>query len=176
MGGGLGLGPVAATVRALAAASVPVTPVVIAGKNKKLVRRFAGEARRDGAGVRVLGFVENVFDWMHAADVLITKPGGLTTSEALAARVPMVLLRPLPGQEERNARYLVSRGAALRARNGPDLVRVVDRVLHDPATAERVRDAASALAHPDAAEIVATRIAQLARQAPEPAVALSSLR
>jgi processive 1,2-diacylglycerol beta-glucosyltransferase len=167
MGGGLGLGPVAATVRALAAASVPVTPVVIVGKNKRLERRFADEARREGGDVRVLGFVENVFDWMHAADVLVTKPGGLTTSEALAARLPMVLLRPLPGQEERNARYLVSRGAALRARNPRELVRVVGAVLHDDATAERLRTGAASFAHPDAAEHIAERIAALAQGAPE---------
>jgi processive 1,2-diacylglycerol beta-glucosyltransferase len=165
MGGGLGLGPVAATVRALAQTTVPVTPVVIVGKNRRLERRIAEEARADGGDVRVLGFVENVFDWMHAADVLVTKPGGLTTSEALAAGVPMVLLRPLPGQEERNARYLVSRGAALRAARGSDLVRVVDGVLHDPAIAGRVRAGAAQLAHPDAAERIAARIAALTQTA-----------
>ncbi|HTD38368.1 MAG TPA: glycosyltransferase [Candidatus Limnocylindrales bacterium] len=164
MGGGLGLGPVAATVRALAAASVAVTPVVIVGKNKRLQRRVAEEARRDGAPIRVLGFVENVFDWMHAADVLVTKPGGLTTSEALAARVPMVLLRPLPGQEERNARYLVSRGAALRAGARDDLPGVVGAVLNGGRLAERVREGAAALAHPDAAERIAGRIEALARR------------
>ena len=126
MGGGLGLGPVATTVRALARTSSAVTPVVIVGKNRRLEHRVAEEARRDGADVRVLGFVSNVFDWMRAADVLVTKPGGLTTSEALAVGVPLVLLKPLPGQEERNARYLVSRGAALRAPRPGDLVRVVD--------------------------------------------------
>ncbi|MDB5070915.1 MAG: Monogalactosyldiacylglycerol synthase [Candidatus Eremiobacteraeota bacterium] len=172
MGGGLGLGPVAATVRALARTALPergraapVIPVVIVGKNKRLERRLAEEARRDGADVRVLGFVENVFDWMHAADVLVTKPGGLTTSEALAARVPLVLLRPLPGQEERNSRYLVSRGAALRARGGGDLMRVVDAVLTGERVAERLRENAAALAHPDAAERIAARIAALAHAA-----------
>ncbi len=163
MGGGLGLGPVATTVRALAHAAVPVTPVVIVGKNRRLERRVAEEARRDGADVRVLGFVQNVFDWMHAADVLVTKPGGLTTSEALAAGVPMVLLRPLPGQEERNARYLVSRGAALRARRDADLVRAVESVLLDPDVAASVRACAAVLAHPDAADRVADRIEALAR-------------
>ncbi|GAC1615631.1 MAG: glycosyltransferase [Candidatus Elarobacter sp.] len=163
MGGGLGLGPVVTTVRALARTSLPVIPVVIVGKNRRLERRVAEEARRDGADVRALGFVENVFDWMHAADVLVTKPGGLTTSEALAARVPLVLLRPLPGQEERNARYLVSRGAALRARGAGELVRVVGAVLNDARTALRVRESAAALAHPDAAERVAARIAALAQ-------------
>jgi processive 1,2-diacylglycerol beta-glucosyltransferase len=159
MGGGLGLGPVAATVRALAHAARRVTPVVIVGKNRRLERRLAEEARRDGTDLRVLGFVENVFDWMHAADVLVTKPGGLTTSEALVAGVPLVLLRPLPGQEERNARYLVSRGAALRARSDADLVRAVETVLSDAPIAQRLRTSAAAVAHPDAAERIAARIA-----------------
>jgi processive 1,2-diacylglycerol beta-glucosyltransferase len=170
MGGGLGLGPVAATVRSLArtalaraagAAPLPVIPVVIVGKNRRLERRVIEQARRDGADVRVLGFVENVPDWMHAADVLVTKPGGLTTSEALAARVPLVLMRPLPGQEERNARYLVSRGAALRARNADELVRNIDAVLAGGRIAERLRESAAALAHPNAAERIAARIAAL---------------
>jgi processive 1,2-diacylglycerol beta-glucosyltransferase len=164
MGGGLGLGPVAATVRALAAAEHPVNPVVIVGKNRRLERRLSEEARRDGSDVRVLGFVENVYDWMHAADVLVTKPGGLSTSEALAAKVPLVLLRPLPGQEERNARYLISRGAALRATRGRELVRVVDAVLAGGAVADRMRTDAAALAHPDAAERIAYRIAELSRR------------
>lgn len=166
MGGGLGLGPVATTVRALARTRARVLPVVIVGKNRRLEKRVAEEARRDGADVRVLGFVENVFDWMHAADVLVTKPGGLSTSEALAAGVPLVLLRPLPGQEERNARYLVSRGAALRARNVGELVRAVDSVLDDDRVAQRVRASAAALAHPDAAERIAARIAALASAQP----------
>lgn len=162
MGGGLGLGPVATTVAALTRAERPITPVVIVGKNRRLQQRLAEEAQRDGNGVHVLGFVENVFDWMHAADVLVTKPGGLTISEALAAGVPLVLLRPLPGQEERNARYLTSRGAALRAPRGRDLARVVDTILDDGELARRVRGAAAALAHPQAAARIAGRIAQLA--------------
>jgi processive 1,2-diacylglycerol beta-glucosyltransferase len=169
MGGGLGLGPVAKTVRLLGrtagerGTAPPVIPVVIVGKNRRLEQRLVEQARRDGADVRVLGFVENVFDWMHAADVLVTKPGGLTTSEALAARVPLVLLRPLPGQEERNARYLVSRGAALRASRPGDLARAVDAVLGGGRIADRLRESAALLAHPDAAERIAARIAALAQ-------------
>ena len=162
MGGGLGLGPVAATVRALG--STPdVTPVVIVGKNRALQQRVEEAARRAERDVRVLGFVDNVHDWMHASDALVTKPGGLTTSEALAAGTPMVLLRPLPGQEERNVRYLVSRGAALRAARTQDLARVVNVLLDDAIVRERVRGGAAALAHPDAAARIAARIAALAR-------------
>ena len=140
-----------------------VTPVVIVGKNRRLEVRLLEEARRSGGDARVCGFVENVFDWMHAADVLVTKPGGLTTSEALAARVPLVLLRPLPGQEERNARFLGARGAAVLATRGRDVGSAVGAVLEDAVLAQRLRDGAAALAHPDAAERIATRIAAMAQ-------------
>lgn len=165
MGGGLGLGPVAATVGALAQMSPAVTPVVIVGKNRRLEARLLEEARRSGGDARVCGFVENVFDWMHAADVLVTKPGGLTTSEALAARVPLVLLRPLPGQEERNARFLSTRGAAVLATRGRDVDSAVGSVLGDALLANRLRDGAAALAHPDASERIAARIAAMAQTA-----------
>jgi processive 1,2-diacylglycerol beta-glucosyltransferase len=163
MGGGLGLGPLATTVRSLARADDPLTLVVIVGKNRRLAARVAEEARRHSADVRVLGFVENVFDWMHAADVLVTKPGGLSTSEALAADLPLILLRPLPGQEERNLRYLSSHGAALRASNDVQLVHAVDEVLHDERASSRLRTRARGLARPDAAERIAARVAALAQ-------------
>ena len=165
MGGGLGLGPVGATVGALARPERGVLPVVIAGKNRRLERRLAERASQNGAETRVLGFVDNVHDWMHAADVLVTKPGGLTISEALAAGVPLVLLPPLPGQEQRNARYLTARGAALQATGrGADLAHLVRTVLDGGDAARRLRVRAAALAHPDAAERVAQRIAALARR------------
>ncbi len=103
---------------------------------------------------------------MRAADVFISKPGGLSTSEALAAGVPIVLLRPLPGQEQRNARYLVARGAALRVTRPRDLCPAVETVLHDDGVAARVRAAGAAIAHPDAADLIADRIAALAGHAP----------
>jgi processive 1,2-diacylglycerol beta-glucosyltransferase len=173
MGGGLGLGPVATTVRVLAHAERRVLPVVIVGKNRRLERQLSEQSRRDGTDVRVLGFVENVYDWMHAADVLITKPGGLTTSEALAAGVPLLLLRPLPGQEERNARYLSSRGAALSAANARDLGRLLAQILDDSHAAQRLCERAAALAHPDAAERIAGRIAALAQREVDPGVRTS---
>jgi processive 1,2-diacylglycerol beta-glucosyltransferase len=165
MGGGLGLGPVAATVRALSRAGAPAVPVVIVGKNRRLARRLANGALRGGADLRVLGFVDNVFDWMRAADVFVTKPGGLSTSEALAAGVPLVLLPPLPGQEQRNARYLSSRGAALRVAGGSDLRAQVASVLRDEGVAARLHAAGAQIARPHAADHVAARIASLAQVA-----------
>jgi len=168
MGGGLGLGPVAATVRALHDTGSPASAVVIVGRNRALARRLEERARRDGADVRILGFVDNVFDWMRASDVLISKPGGLSTSEALAAGVPMILLRPLPGQEQRNARYLAARGAAVRVSRTRELSRTVDAVLREDGISPGLRAAGARIARPDAAERVAARIAALASRARTP--------
>jgi processive 1,2-diacylglycerol beta-glucosyltransferase len=96
---------------------------------------------------------------MHAADVLVTKPGGLTTSEALVARLPMVLCRPLPGQEERNARVLVESGAAIRSRAIEELPALVEMLLRDGKQRERAIAAARRMGRPNAATEAAVMIA-----------------
>lgn len=161
MGGGLGLGPVSATAKALARLDREVTAVVMVGRNKRLQKKVEEAARGYPYDTRVLGFVDNVADYMHASDILFTKPGGLSTSEALSADVPMVLIRPLPGQEERNANYLSQRGAALRADRSTDIARAVAQLLDDPLCASRLHAAVSDLRTPFAAETIAGRIAEL---------------
>jgi len=162
MGGGLGLGPIATTARALAQSERDVCAVVIVGRNARLQRRVSDDAARVPYEMHVLGFVDNVDAYMHAADVLVTKPGGLTIAEALVAGVPLVLMRPLPGQEERNARYLVGRGAAVRARRESDLARTVAALLDDAPRRAALRTAAAELGFPDAAMRIADRIVRLA--------------
>lgn len=164
MGGGLGLGPVAATTRALASLDRDATTVVIVGKNRTLQSRVEEAARSSAADTRVLGFVENVDEYMRASDVLLTKPGGLTTSEALSAELPMILIKPLPGQEERNARYLAAKGAALRAESQGDVRRLVAQVLDDAAMRRDMGLAMAALRTPDSAHTIAQRIAAIARR------------
>lgn len=112
MGGGLGLGPIVDSVAALAAmrhANLRVT--VVCGQNEQLrqelVSRFGADQR-----LTMLGFTDQVPRLMAQSDLLVTKPGGITCSEALAAGLPMLLLRPLPGQEEENAAHLTATGAA----------------------------------------------------------------
>ena len=94
---------------------------------------------------------------MAAADVPIGKPGGLTTSEALARGLPMVIVNPIPGQEERNADYLLEEGAAIRGNNLPALAWKLDRLLEDPPRLAALRTNARRIARPHAAgEVVAT--------------------
>ena len=109
----------------------------------------------------MFGFVENVFDYMHASDVLLSKPGGLTSSEALAARLPMVLVKPLPGPEERNTRYLLACGAAIETRGRRRLARTVTDLLASKERVRRLQAKIETVRRPDAAVTVAKRILEL---------------
>lgn len=161
MGGGLGIGPIELMMRGLADVHEAVAGVIIVGRNPSLEGRVLAAAERIEYPLRVHGFVENVFDYMHASDVLLSKPGGLTSSEALVAELPMILVRPLPGQEERNTRYLVSRRAAVRARGARGLAAAVGNLLSSPRRQAQLHRNMRALRHPDAAEVVAERILSL---------------
>jgi processive 1,2-diacylglycerol beta-glucosyltransferase len=161
MGGGVGIGPLDKMMRALGEVDVSLAAAVIVGRNRALERRVIAAAEEAAYPLRVFGFVNNVFDYMHASDVLLTKPGGLTSSEALAARIPMVLVKPLPGQEERNTRFLAEREAAVHAKGERDLARAVGELLTDRSARERLLANAEALRRPDAAERIAERILEL---------------
>jgi processive 1,2-diacylglycerol beta-glucosyltransferase len=161
MGGGLGIGPLARTMRAMESVRAPLAAVVIAGRNKRMEQRVFAAAETVSYPVRALTFVDDVYDYMHAADVLVTKPGGLTAAEALVAEVPMVLSKPLPGQEERNARVLCDAGAAVRVKRIDDLAATLDDVLESARKRERMKSAARRLARPNAAGEAAALIARL---------------
>jgi processive 1,2-diacylglycerol beta-glucosyltransferase len=91
---------------------------------------------------------------MAVADLAITKPGGLTTSECLVVGLPMLVISPIPGQEERNADYLLENGAALKACDEGALTYRVNRLLSEPGLLDRLRTNAAALGKPDAARTV----------------------
>jgi processive 1,2-diacylglycerol beta-glucosyltransferase len=98
-----------------------------------------------------LGFTDKIHELMAEASLLITKPGALTCSEALATGVPLLLYSPLPGQEEDNAAYLVRRGAAVRAANAASLGRIAAWLLSHPEMLNGLRARAAAIGRPDAA-------------------------
>jgi processive 1,2-diacylglycerol beta-glucosyltransferase len=134
---------------------------VIAGRNARSERRVLDAAQSVRYPVRVLSFVDNVYDYMHAADAFVTKPGGLSVAEALAARVPLVLYKPLPGQEERNARVVTEANAGVRVRRLDDLATSIRSVLTDAELRARLQAGARTLARPHAAGEAASMIARL---------------
>jgi len=161
MGGGLGIGPLDRMIRSLAKVDVPLAGAIIVGRNGRLEKRVLAVAEQTEYPLRVFGFVDNVYDYMHASDVLLSKPGGLTSSEALCAELPMVLVKPLPGQEERNTRYLVSRRAAVRAKGERQLVQMVREILTSGERRAHLCESIEKLRRPDAARTVAERIVEL---------------
>lgn len=162
MGGGLGIGPLETMMHALDRARQPLCGVAIVGRSKRSEQRVLEYAHHVGYPMRVERFVNNVQDYMHACDLLVTKPGGLTSAEALAAQIPMVLFKPLPGQEERNTRFLVQRRAAVRAKNQNDLSSTIEKLLSEPGRLAQMRAAMQSLGKPNAAADIAAAIRAVA--------------
>jgi processive 1,2-diacylglycerol beta-glucosyltransferase len=104
---------------------------------------------------KVFGFINNMHELMDAADLVVTKPGGLTTMEVLAKGKPLALVAPIPGQEQRNAEYLLEEGAAVRLHDVADAAYYLRRWLSDPVRIRRIAVAAQALAKPFAAREIA---------------------
>src|SRR5262249_12300774 len=101
--------------------------------------------------VKVLGFTKEIDELMLLADVVVSKPGGLTTSETLARGAVMTIVNPIPGQESRNSDYLLEAGAAIKINNAATLPYKLGRLLEDPARLEKLRDNVRRIARPRAA-------------------------
>lgn len=152
MGGGIGKGPIQEVFRSLDGSETQLQIVVVAGKNQLLQRELDQLAEFSRHRVVVLGFTTRVRELMAVANLLITKPGALTISEALAVSLPMVLFSPIPGQEEDNADFLVKKGAAVLAEHIDTLGRAVTELLSQPEKLESMRQNASQLGQPKAAD------------------------
>jgi processive 1,2-diacylglycerol beta-glucosyltransferase len=142
------LGKLPAVTRALLRSSRAVQGLIVCGTDESLQARL--RRLSEGTGVRILGYVDNVRLLMAAADVLVTKAGGMTLAEATAAELPLVLFGSLPGQERQNERFAARAGIALAARSSRELTALLDRALSAPALLERMRRRMRRLRRPDA--------------------------
>jgi processive 1,2-diacylglycerol beta-glucosyltransferase len=143
-----GVGRVPDVVRTLARAAGGVQTLVVAGHDADLAARLAALAR--GSATRVLGYVADVRALMAAADLLVTKAGGMTLAEAMAAELPMLLYGSLPGQERCNERFAARAGVALAARSRGELRRLLERALGEPGLLEHLREGIRRARRPDA--------------------------
>ncbi|MGZ4162245.1 MAG: glycosyltransferase, partial [Neobacillus sp.] len=132
MGGGDGFfGKGLSTFRALESISTSMQLIIICGRNKKLHKQLEEELKGSKHEILLLGYCENVHELMAISDLMISKPGGVTTSEALAMELPIFIFNPLPGQEEDNANYLLETGLAVLAENDRDLINKIQSVMKD---------------------------------------------
>jgi processive 1,2-diacylglycerol beta-glucosyltransferase len=160
MGGGLGVGAMEAVARSLLVQPLHAQIVFITGSNHALRRQLKAMSK---AWI-VRGFVNNMPDWLAAADVVISKAGGLAGSELLAAGVPTIIPRALTGHEAMNAQYLTSTGAARMADSAAEALAQAERLLRDPQQRASMRDAARQAARPTATDLIAEQVLQAALQ------------
>jgi len=155
--GGFGVGPVEAVYRSLLAVEKPAEIVVVCGRNEELKATLEQLPKSDQHRVKILGLTREIDQLMGCADLVVSKPGGLTTSETLARGLPMVIVNPIPGQESRNSDYLLENGAAVKVNHVCTLTAKLNDLLNDPDRLARLRAAARALGHPRAAFDVVER-------------------
>ncbi len=162
MGGGQGLGPIPEIVSSLNRISRPVQLIIVAGSNKRLFNWI--ERRRHNFAMRsfVYGYVSNIDEFMAISTLIVTKPGGLTISEALSKGLPIVIINPIPGQEAKNTEYLLSEGAAIKANSTGDAALLTEALLSNSLKLGQMRQNAIRIAKPNSAVDIARLILECA--------------
>ncbi|MCH7504297.1 hypothetical protein IID04_01485 [PVC group bacterium] len=151
MGGNYGFGNIKKLVVKLSYLKEDFQMVVITGHNEKLFKKLNKIYTKLQKTLRVLEYVNNVDELMEIADVILTKPGGITTAECLVKRLPMVIINPIPGQETRNCEYLVSKNVAEKALNELHAVEIVRKLFANPHELERMKKNTDQIRRPSAA-------------------------
>ena len=147
MSGGSGFGDIKQTVKEIDAIDQDFQLITVCGNNataKAKIDRLKTKKR-----ILNLGFVDYIDKLMDAADCIISKPGGLTSSEAMAKSLPMIIVNPVPGQEDRNSQFLTNNGVAMAASNIAPIDDVLYQLLSDPRRVDVMRDAIEIIAKPN---------------------------
>ena len=156
--GGFGVGNVEHLLQALSEMKTPAQIVALCGRNEELkakLERLANEKlNNQTVDFKAIGFTTAMDEYMSAADVIVGKPGGLTTSEALAKGLIFVVVNPIPGQEERNSDHLLEQGCAIKCNNLPTLAYKFDQLLSDKKRFAQMQENVARLARPNSAEII----------------------
>jgi processive 1,2-diacylglycerol beta-glucosyltransferase len=165
--GGFGVGPIEQIYRALLSVPEPAQVVVITGRNEKAKQELERvTVPPEHRGV-IVGFTKEIDEWMRVADLVVSKPGGLTTSETLAAGAVMVIMNPIPGQETRNSDFLLENGAAVKVNTLGTLAYKVSLLIRSPARLKQLRAGVARLARSRAAfDVVKRSLDFMARPCP----------
>lgn len=163
MGGGYGVGDFTGLVRSFKDVSIKMQLMVVCGRNEALHEELSQVAITLPIPTKVFGFVTNVHELMRASDLMITKPGGLSSSEALAANCPMMIINPIPGQEQRNSDYLLENGAATILHQITDGAYYVEKLLKDQDRLAHMIQQTRRIGKKDAAMEIARQVMNLAK-------------
>ena len=158
MGGGLGGGDLERAVSLLSEASAAMHLVVLCGSNERSRKRLERKAKKDGRSATFLAFTDRVRELMAGASVLVTKPGGMSCTEALASGLPQVLYHPIPGQEEDNAAAMTRYGAGIVVEMAEEILGETLKILTSDAHRKRMVECAKAAHRPHSARSAAELI------------------
>lgn len=132
MGGGQGFGPIEELMWSLNKLRHQIQIIVIAGMNKKLSLVLRKKISRWKKPILIMEYVDTIDEIMEIATLIITKPGGLTTAEALSKGLPMIIVNPIPGQEDHNAQFLLTQGVAVKANESEGAAALLEGLLDNP--------------------------------------------
>lgn len=158
MSGGMGFGNIEEDVKAIDETPLDLQIVVICGKNEKLHQKISKMETQKP--MTVYGFVTNVDEIMDACDCLLSKPGGITTCESLAKTLPMLMIDPLPGVEDRNVEFLQANGAAIYITKTFQIEDALFLLFRNPGRLERIKESIRSIAKPNAARDLCRIIAK----------------
>jgi processive 1,2-diacylglycerol beta-glucosyltransferase len=156
MGGGAGLLPMDDIIACCEKIDIPLQIIVVTGSNKSIYNKLVTLQPKLRNKTKVLGYVHNINELMAVSDLIISKPGGMTTAESLCQGLPMLIYRPIPGQEEANTNYLVKCHAALRADSLDEIQVILTRLfVEHPEQLTILQQNALAISQPTSAQKIA---------------------
>jgi processive 1,2-diacylglycerol beta-glucosyltransferase len=160
--GGFGVGNIEHLLEALAGLRTPAQVLAVCGRNEELKTRLeelsAEKLNNRNVTFKPVGFTTAMDEYMSAADLIVGKPGGLTTAEAMAKNLIFVVVNPIPGQEERNSDHLLEKGCAIKCNNLPTLAYKIDELVGDDARFEKMKINARSFSRPNAAHDIIDRL------------------
>jgi processive 1,2-diacylglycerol beta-glucosyltransferase len=161
MGGGQGLGPIKTVISSLDKLGRQLQLIVVTGTNKKLYDSLKYKIEKCEKQIVLYSYATNVHELMSISDIIITKPGGITSAEVLAKRIPMIIVNPLPGQEANNTAYLTEKGAAIKIDDPQVIGQVIDDLLEHPAKLSALRESAAQISKPHSSLDIARLLLEL---------------
>jgi processive 1,2-diacylglycerol beta-glucosyltransferase len=165
MGGGQGIGPIKTIVKFLEKVKKEFQEIIVTGINKKLYNSLKRRIKKYKKRILLFGYVDNIHELMGISDIIITKPGGVTTAEALAKKLPLIIINPIPGQEVNNTAYLTEKEAAIKVDNANEINLVIEDLLKNTDRLYRLRESAARISKPDASLDIARLLLDLSNNA-----------
>lgn len=158
MGGSQGLGPIKDLIKNLNKSEVNFQIIVAAGANKRLYRYLKKIAPRLNKKTVAFGYADNINELMEISSLVVTKPGGITISEALAKGLPLLIVKPIPGHEQMNTEYLLKNKIAIRVDSLHDTEIFIKELLSKPRALKNIQERARQFSRPSSALDIARTI------------------